>query len=122
MKRLSLMCCVLVFLSASCHAGAREVRFKKIVVDRTFRSEGVATGDVNHDGKTDIFAGDVWYAAPDWKTHELRRKERQPEFVLHEVDNDSGVGTQFEVSDFNGDKKPDIITSNKKGVHLFLQE
>jgi len=50
-----------------------EVRFKKTVVDRTFRSEGVATADVNHDGKRDILAGDVWYAAPDWKMHEVRK-------------------------------------------------
>ena len=53
-------------------AATAEVRFRKIVVDKTFRSEGVATGDINHDGKRDIFAGDVWYAAPDWKRHALR--------------------------------------------------
>ncbi len=52
---------------------AGEVRFKKTVVDKTFRSEGVAIGDINHDGKTDIFAGDVWYAAPDWTMHEVRK-------------------------------------------------
>ena len=50
-----------------------EVRFRKIVVDRTFRSEGAAVGDINHDGKTDIFAGDVWYEAPAWKMHEIRK-------------------------------------------------
>jgi hypothetical protein len=48
-----------------------QVRFEKIVVDKTFRAEGVATGDVNHDGKLDILAGDVWYSAPDWKMHEV---------------------------------------------------
>ena len=52
-------------------AASGEVRFKKIVVDTAFRSEGVATGDVNHDGKLDIFAGDFWYEAPQWKPHEL---------------------------------------------------
>jgi len=70
---------VLVLLS-SVPALAGQVRFRKIIVDKTFRSEGVATGDINHDGKIDIFAGDVWYAAefppsggpPEWKMHELR--------------------------------------------------
>jgi hypothetical protein len=51
---------------------AGEVRFQKIVVDKTFRSEGVAVGDVNRDGKPDVLAGDVWYAAPDWKMYEIR--------------------------------------------------
>ena len=53
-------------------AGPWEVSFRKIVVDEAFRSEGVAVGDVNHDGKLDIMVGDLWYEAPDWKVHEIR--------------------------------------------------
>jgi len=68
-----LVIAVLIGLLASVAAAVAEnVRFKKIVVDKVFRSEGVATGDVNRDGKRDIFAGDVWYEAPGWKRHELR--------------------------------------------------
>jgi hypothetical protein len=32
------------------------------------------------------------------------------------------VGTQFEVVDMNGDDRLDIVTSNKKGVRVFLQK
>ncbi len=51
--------------------GAAPVEFTKVVIDKTFRSEGVAVGDVNHDGKLDVMAGEVWYAAPDWQMHEI---------------------------------------------------
>ncbi len=69
--RIILLLVVLVFLG-TVPASAGQIRFRKIIVDKTFRSEGVAVGNINHDGKMDIFAGDVWYAAPDWKMHEIR--------------------------------------------------
>ena len=67
---------LVVLLALASGLGAAEVKFEKVVVDRTFRSEGVATADVNRDGKLDILAGDVWYEAPDWKVHEVRRVKR----------------------------------------------
>ena len=42
-------------------------------------------------------------------------------FTPYKIDDDSGIGTQFEVIDFNGDGKPDIVTSSKKGVYVHLQ-
>jgi hypothetical protein len=42
-------------------------------------------------------------------------------FTPHEIDSGSGVGTSFAVADMNGDRLPDVIVSNKKGVHVFLQ-
>lgn len=49
------------------------VRWKKTVVDNVFRSEGVAVADVNKDGKMDVLVGDLWYEAPTWKKHEIRK-------------------------------------------------
>ena len=46
-------------------------KFKKTTIDPRFRSEGVAMGDFNNDGKLDIAAGSVWYEAPDWKPHAI---------------------------------------------------
>jgi len=43
-------------------------------------------------------------------------------FTPMEIDNDSGVGTQFVVADINGDKLLDIVVSNKKGVCVIVQE
>lgn len=42
-------------------------------------------------------------------------------FTPQEIDNNSGIGTMFEVIDLNGDKLLDIVTSNKKGVHVIMQ-
>ena len=42
--------------------------------------------------------------------------------IRHLVDEDSGVGTQFVVADVNCDGLPDIVTSNKKGVYVLLQQ
>ena len=52
-------------------ADAGTVEFKKHTLTREFISEGVAIGDVNHDGLTDVMAGAYWFAAPDWKRHEI---------------------------------------------------
>ena len=43
-------------------------------------------------------------------------------FTPNVIDDDSGVGTQFEVVDVDGDGKLDVVVSNKKGVFLHLQK
>lgn len=66
-----------VIISASTQLWATppetNLRWEKIVIDKVFRSEGVAVGDVNKDGKLDVLVGDFWYEAPEWKIHPIRR-------------------------------------------------
>ncbi|HYJ62325.1 MAG TPA: VCBS repeat-containing protein [Parafilimonas sp.] len=73
-------CFILLFLLllhalAKCQA---QISFKKHVISNRFVSEGAAIGDVNHDGKTDILAGNYWYEAPEWKPHLLHADTLNP--------------------------------------------
>lgn len=96
------------------------------------QTHAVEFKDINGDGKPEIITGKRWWAhgpsgdaqpnAPAvlyW--YEFSVKDGKVKFDRHQIDHDSGVGTQFEVADVNGDKLPDIVISNKKGTYYFEQ-
>ncbi|MGL4593425.1 MAG: FG-GAP repeat domain-containing protein [Thermoguttaceae bacterium] len=90
--------------------------------------------DFNGDGLLDFVTGKRYWAhgpkgdkEPDapavvyW--FELVRGENgKAHFVPHQIDDNSGVGTQVTAVDLNKDNVPDIIVSNKKGTFVFLSE
>ena len=53
---------------------------------------------------------------------ELTRGPEGVDFVPHLIDTNSGVGTQFVVTDVNGDKKPDVVVGNKRGCFVHVQK
>jgi hypothetical protein len=89
--------------------------------------------DINGDGTLDIVTGKrFWAHGPNGDPESdqpavlyaflLTRKDGQATFTAEIIDDNSGVGCQVMAKDINGDKKPDIISANKKGCFVILQK
>ena len=89
--------------------------------------------DIDGDGQPDLITGKRWWShgksepgsdkpSMIYWLQVKRDSDGMAKFTPMVIDDNSGIGTQFVVDDINGDGKLDVIVSNKKGVHLFLQE
>jgi len=108
--------------------------FKQHTIDDSFsQSHALVLADINGDGVMDIVTGKrFWAHGPTGDVnpgdpavlywYELKRDNGAVHWIRHEIDRDSGVGTQFVVADMNGNGRLDVVTSNKKGVFCFEQE
>jgi hypothetical protein len=106
-------------------APAAKVAWKKLVLDRAFRAEGVAVADVNRDGKLDVLVGDVWYENPGnttdpWKVHVIRQG---PKFNPKGYD-PHGYSHSFLcwADDINHDGWPDLIVIDFPGEPCYWYE
>jgi hypothetical protein len=54
--------------------------------------------------------------------YQMQRTGGEVTWVRHVIDDDSGIGAQFEVWDLSKDGKPDIIVANRKGLFYFEQQ
>ncbi|MGZ8523956.1 MAG: FG-GAP repeat domain-containing protein [Chitinophagaceae bacterium] len=112
---------LLVFVQQSqlCSQPSKEnsthVRFKKHILDPVFVAEGVAVGDVNNDGKTDVLAGCFWYEAPSWKKHRIHAD------TLNPVPGYSTSFINFSM-DVNSDGWVDLIRFDQPGATCMWYE
>jgi hypothetical protein len=97
------------------------------------QSHALELHDIDGDGLRDVITGKRWYAhgpSGDPGSQEPAvlvwfRPSIGPSGVTFErqlIHGDSGVGTQFVVRDLDGDGDADVVTSNKKGVFVHLQQ
>ncbi len=101
----------LVLLAAvSAFAADESPVFQRVKIDDVFRSEGVTAADVNKDGRMDVVTGEVWYEAPDWKMHEIRKPGT--------YNGETGYSNSFAnwTYDVNGDGWPDLISVGFPGA------
>lgn len=87
--------------------------------------------DMDGDGRNDFVTGKRYFAhkgrdpggLQDAVLYWFRNTETEDgiDWVPHLVDDDSGVGVEVKVTDLNKDRKPDIVTSSKKGLIVHTQ-
>jgi len=96
----------------SVRPASAEVKFRKYVIDPQFKAESCAVGDINHDGRADIIAGENWYEAPRWQPHKFRAMAFMKGYADTRCD--------YAV-DMNGDGWLDIVTVRRKSNMEWLE-
>jgi hypothetical protein len=110
-----------------------DATFTDVLVDGTIsQMHALRLDDLDGDGTPEIVSGKRFWAhgaSADpgvgdpavlsfWTIH-AGEGGAQPSFERTNIDADSGVGTQFEIADVDGDGKRDVVVSNKKGLFFF---
>jgi len=90
----------------------------------------LAMADINADGHPDLITGKRYFAHNGKDPGGLEpsvlywfefKPGKTPQWMAHQIDDDSGVGLQVLVQDMNRDGVMDIVIANKKGVFFFEQ-
>ncbi len=109
-------------------------RWIEHLVDSSYtQTHAFVLADIDGDGLPDFVTGKRWMAhmgsdpeeTPDFPAflswYRLEIEGGRPKWTKRVIDDDSGVGTQFQVTDVDGDGLLDIVVANKKGVFCFFR-
>ena len=99
----------IVLCSGACLCAGQ---FEKLVLTTNYYSDGIAAGDLNRDGATDIVAGPFWYEGPAFTA---KREYYSARIFPTEP---SPTDSMFNyVHDFNGDGWEDILVLGRVHLH-----
>ena len=107
--------------------------FKKLQLTDEFWAEGVAIGDINRDGHTDVISGPYWYEGPDFrKRHQfypatqtfVRTGTNDKPQVIPGFEGATSTSNNFItfVYDFNHDGWSDVLTIGFPGTAAIWYE
>ena len=107
------------------------INWKEHLINKSFsQTHGLAMEDINGDGQPDLITGKRYFAHNGNDPGEFEpavvywfefKPGKNPQWIPHLIDDNSGAGLHIVVKDMNGDGKPDIVTGNKKGIFYFEQ-
>jgi hypothetical protein len=100
--------------------------------DLVSETHALIAADINGDGLKDLITGKRFWShgrsepgsdkpAKLYWFQASRGSDGKIAFTPREIDDQSGIGTQFVVADFNGDGLLDVVSANKKGVFVIEQ-
>ncbi len=111
----------------------QQIAFERHLIDSTYSElHSMVLKDIDLDGLPDLITGKRYFShqghgpggldpAVVYWYQLVRNGKNKPYWIRHEIDNNSGVGIQFEAEDINQDGLLDFAIGNKNGVFYFEQ-